>query len=138
MDNCIFCEIVAKKKPATLVFEDDKTLAFLDILPVAKGHTLVIPKNHFATLYDIKTEDIQAVGVTVSKIAKALKKALMCDGINVYQGNEKAALQEIDHVHFHIIPRWFDDSIVFIADRKPLEDDPELLSSLLSILDDDS
>ncbi|MFX0149690.1 MAG: HIT family protein [Candidatus Hodarchaeota archaeon] len=130
MSNCIFCQIITGEAPSYRIFEDEKTLVFLDIYPIARGHALVIPKVHSETLYEIKAEDIAAVGVTVSRVAKVLKKVLKCDGINVYQGNERAALQEIMHVHFHVIPRWFNDSIVLMAERIPLEEDSELLKDL--------
>jgi histidine triad (HIT) family protein len=130
MLSCSFCEIINGDKFSYRIFEDAKTLSFLDIYPIAKGHTLVIPKTHSKTLYEIEVEDIAAVGVTVSRVARVLKKVLKCDGINVYQGNERAALQEIMHVHFHVIPRWFNDSIVLMAERMPLEEDLEFISSL--------
>lgn len=135
MDDCIFCKIIKGEIPSTQLYEDEKTIAFLDIYPVAKGHTLIIPKNHSATLYDITTEDAEAVGGTVSKVAKAVKKVLKCDGVNVYQGNEKAAMQEIFHVHFHVIPRFKDDGIGFMAQKSELKDDPETTSKLKEILE---
>jgi histidine triad (HIT) family protein len=130
MSDCIFCKIIIGEAPSYRIFEDEKTLVFLDIYPIARGHTLVIPKIHSETLYEIKAADMAAVGVTVSRVARVLKKVLKCDGINVYQGNERAALQEIMHVHFHVIPRWFNDSIVLMAERIPLEEDSELLKDL--------
>ena len=130
MSDCIFCEIINGKKPGVRIFEDKKTLAILDIYPIAKGHTLVIPKTHSKNLFDIQPDDMSAVGITVSRVAKVLKQVLLCDGINVFQGNEKAAMQEIDHTHFHVLPRWFDDKIIFGASRDRLEEDPSLISAL--------
>ena len=121
MDDCIFCKIIKGEIPSIKLYEDEKTIAFLDIYPVAKGHTLIIPKNHSATLYDISIEDAEAVGATVSRVTKTVKKVLKCDGVNVYQGNEKAAMQEIFHVHFHVIPRFEDDGIVFMAQKSELK-----------------
>ena len=134
MEECIFCKIIAGELPCIKLYEDEKTIAFLDIYPVAKGHTLIIPKNHSATLYDISIEDAEAVGGTVSRVAKAVKKVLKCDGVNVYQGNEKAAMQEIFHVHFHVIPRFEGDQIVFMAQKTELEEDPELTEALAQVL----
>ncbi|MFX0173769.1 MAG: HIT family protein [Candidatus Hodarchaeota archaeon] len=130
MSNCIFCQIITGEAPSYRIFEDEKTLVFLDIYPIARGHALVIPKVQSGTLYEIKAEDMAAVGVTVSRVARVLKNVLKCDGINVYQGNERAGLQEIMHVHFHVIPRWFKDSIVLTAKRIPLEEDSELIKDL--------
>jgi len=120
--------------PSIKLYEDEKTIAILDIFPVAKGHTLIIPKNHSATLYDISIVDAEAVGATVSRVAKAVKKILKCDGVNVYQGNEKAAMQEIMHVHFHVIPRFEDDGIVFMAQKTELKEDPEMTQALVKAL----
>jgi len=134
MDDCIFCKIIKGEIPSIKLYEDEKTIAFLDIYPVAKGHTLIIPKNHSATLYDISIEDAEAVGATVSRVAKTVKKVLKCDGVNVYQGNEKAAMQEIFHVHFHVIPRFEDDGIVFMAQKSELKEDPEMTDALIQSL----
>lgn len=130
MTDCIFCDIINDKKPGIRIFEDKKTVAILDIYPIAKGHTLVIPKVHSRNLFDIQEDDVAAVGITVSRVANVLKQVLQCDGINIFQGNEKAALQEIFHTHFHVLPRWFNDSIVFGAQRKRLKEDPELVSKM--------
>ncbi len=130
MADCIFCGIIAGSQPCVKIYEDDLTLAFLDINPVAKGHTLVIPKIHSTNLYDINSEDISAVSRTVVKLTKALKKTLQCDGINVYQGNGRAAMQVIMHTHFHIIPRFFDDQIMFGAPREELKVDQQFVTEL--------
>ena len=135
LSDCIFCGIIAGSQPCVKLYEDDLTLAFLDINPVAKGHTLVIPKVHSTNLYDINPEDISAISQTVVKLTKALKKTLQCDGINIYQGNEQAAMQVIMHTHFHIIPRFFDDQIMFGAPREALVVDQQFLSNLRSNLD---
>jgi histidine triad (HIT) family protein len=134
METCLFCKIIAGEMPSTKLYEDEKTIAILDIFPLARGHTLIIPKVHSDTLYDIEIEDAQAVGATVSRVTKAVKKVLKCDGVNVYQGNEKAAMQEIMHVHFHVIPRFLDDEIVFMAQKGELGEEPDYASELKSVL----
>ncbi|UCE12770.1 MAG: HIT family protein [Candidatus Heimdallarchaeota archaeon] len=130
MTDCIFCDIINGKKPGIRIYEDEKTVAILDIYPIAKGHTLVIPKIHSRNLFDIQEDDMSAVGITVRKVANVLKQELDCDGINIFQGNERAALQEVFHTHFHVLPRWFDDKIVFGAQRERLREDPSLVSKL--------
>jgi histidine triad (HIT) family protein len=130
MTDCIFCEIINGTQPGIRLYEDKTTVAILDIYPIAKGHTLVIPKVHSRNLFDIQEEDVSAVGITVSRVANVLKQVLQCDGINIFQGNEKAALQEIYHTHFHVLPRWFNDKIVFGAQRERLKEDKELISTL--------
>ena len=135
MEHCLFCAIIEGKQPSVKIYEDNKTIAILDKYPIAKNHTLIIPKKHSTNLFDIKPEDAQAVGATLSYVAKAIKQVLDCDGINVLQGNEKAAMQEIMHTHFHIIPRYFNDEIVFRAQRMQLEEDPDIITQLKSFLD---
>ncbi|MFX1284126.1 MAG: HIT family protein [Promethearchaeota archaeon] len=130
MIDCKFCDIINGKEPGIRIYEDKKTVAILDIYPIAKGHTLVIPKVHSRNLFDIQKADMSAVGITVCRVANVLKQVLQCDGINIFQGNEKAALQEIFHTHFHVLPRWFNDNIVFGAQRERLKEDPVLVSKL--------
>ncbi len=134
MESCIFCKIIVGELPSYKLYEDKKTIAILDIFPIAKGHALVIPKVHSETLYEIAIEDAQAVGATVSRVTKAAKQVLKCDGVNVYQANEKIAMQEIPHVHFHIIPRFEDDEIVFMAQKGELKEEPEYTATLVSTL----
>ncbi|MHA2175679.1 MAG: HIT family protein [Candidatus Hodarchaeales archaeon] len=130
MSSCIFCEIIKGNLPSTKIYEDEKTIAFLDKFPLAEGHTLIIPKNHSETLYEISETDSEAVGATVSKVVKIVKKVLKCDGVNVYQANEKAAMQEIMHVHFHVIPRFKNDGIKLIANRSSLDVNSEIIPQL--------
>ncbi|MFB0544948.1 MAG: HIT family protein [Candidatus Hodarchaeota archaeon] len=110
-EECIFCSIVAGKIPSSRVFEDEKILAFLDINPVARGHTLVIPKAHYRNLLDLPEEEVSIVYKAVKKVALAVKKAVGAEGILILQANEKAALQAVFHSHTHIIPKWVDDTI---------------------------
>jgi len=107
--DCVFCRIIAGELPCTKVYEDDDTLAFLDIAPVVKGHTLVIPKNHTESIMDTPDEVLQKLIAVVRKIADAQVKALKADGVNVTQANGKVAGQVVSHIHFHAIPRFSDD-----------------------------
>ncbi|MFH1256517.1 MAG: HIT family protein [Candidatus Diapherotrites archaeon] len=111
--NCIFCKIVSGEIPSTKVFEDEKVLAFLDVKPAAKGHALIIPKKHYATLLDIPHEELKDVTFAVQKVGAAVMKALNAEGFNVIQSNKEAAGQVIPHVHFHVIPRKKDDGLNF-------------------------
>ena len=104
--DCILCKIVAGEIPARKIYEDEHTLALLDIAPVTKGHTLVIPKEHHNPITDIPTELLQKTIATVQKITRAQIKGLKADGMNIAQANGKTAGQLIDHVHFHVIPRY--------------------------------
>ncbi|MBI3985283.1 MAG: HIT family protein [Lentisphaerae bacterium] len=108
-NDCIFCKIAEGKLPASKLFEDAHTLAFLDIGPIVKGHTLVIPKRHFDPLTATPPEVLQQLIVTVRRVAEAMTRSLNCDGINVMQSNGLAAGQVVTHIHFHVIPRYATD-----------------------------
>lgn len=104
--DCVFCRIVAGREPAHIVYEDEKTLAFLDHLPIQEGHTLVIPKKHARDAWDIEPEQAAAVMRTALKVARALKTAYDCDGVNLFQSSGSAAGQTVFHFHMHVVPRW--------------------------------
>ena len=104
--DCIFCKIISGELPCTKIYEDDDTLAFLDIGPVAKGHTLVIPKQHADPIMDTPDDVLQKTIVVVKKVARALTKGLNANGINVTQANGHTAGQMVPHIHFHVIPRY--------------------------------
>lgn len=107
--NCIFCKIAKGEVPAVKVYEDDETLAFLDIKPNHRGHTLVIGKAHHENIYSIPAETMCRIALTTQKVAIAVKNALSADGINTVMNNESAAGQIIWHNHTHVIPRINDD-----------------------------
>ena len=113
MNDCIFCRIVKGDIPAAKVYEDDKFIGFLDIRPLNKGHTLLIPKEHHETIMDIPKEDLAKMCQVVKDIAKALSLAIAPDGYNIFCNNRKAAGQEVPHLHFHIAPRFLNDHHTF-------------------------
>ena len=103
--DCVFCKIIAGVIPATVVYEDERTLAFLDIAPFEAGHVLVVPKHHAPMLTDLPKEDLQAAILVTQKIGETLLQRLPCDGFNVQQNNGACASQTVPHVHFHVVPR---------------------------------
>jgi histidine triad (HIT) family protein len=107
--DCIFCKIVAGKLPCCKVYEDADTLAFMDIGPIVKGHTLVIPKQHYDPLTRTPAEVLGKLIAVVQKVAAAQERALKTDGVNVIQSNGRAAGQVVPHIHFHVIPRFQQD-----------------------------
>ncbi|MDO8479980.1 MAG: HIT family protein [Candidatus Rokubacteria bacterium] len=109
MADCVFCMIRDGKIPSAKVYDDERTLAFMDINPLTRGHCLVVTKAHAATLYDAEVEDIKAAVATAKKVAGALRKALSPDGLNMLQANGAAAFQSVPHLHLHLIPRWTND-----------------------------
>jgi len=111
MDDCIFCKIVNKEMPASVIFENTKVLAFLDIYPVNKGHVLIIPKKHYETILEIPDELLGDVIKASKKVSKAVMKTMKADGFNVGMNNYKASGQLVPHAHFHIIPRYENDGL---------------------------
>ncbi len=104
-EDCIFCKIVRKETSASIVYEDEHVLAFMDIRPVSEGHTLVIPKQHFADIFEIPEKLNAFTNRVVKKVAIAVKKATNADGVSIIQQNGRAANQDVFHLHVHIIPR---------------------------------
>lgn len=107
--NCIFCEIVKGNIPCTKVYEDDEVLAFMDIGPVVKGHTLVIPKTHHNPITETPVALLQKLIAVVQQVARAQLTGLKADGVNVSQANGETAGQIVPHLHFHVIPRFATD-----------------------------
>ena len=103
--NNIFAKILRGEIPSTEVYEDEKTLAFMDVMPQADGHVLVIPKEDAENIFEVSAEGAAAMIRTTQKIARAVKKAMGCEGIMLAQLNGPEAGQTVFHVHFHIIPR---------------------------------
>ena len=110
MSECIFCKIAKREIPATILYEDETAVAFLDIAPIIKGHVLVIPKNHFDPITQTPDEVLAHLHVVAKKLAQAQMDALDADGVNIMQNNGKAAGQEVSHLHIHVIPRFSNDS----------------------------
>ncbi len=106
MNDCIFCKIIKGEIPCFKIFEDDHAFAFLDINPIERGHTLVIPKFHAKELFFLPPEELAGVMPAIQRTATLLKKKLGCDGLALSQLNGEAAGQTVFHVHFHLIPRY--------------------------------
>ena len=108
-DGCIFCGIVAGKEPSHVVYEDDRYIAFLDIYPFSRGHTLVCPKEHGETIWDMNEVDIAGLFSVASRVSRAVVKAVNADGFRFVQNNGEAANQVVAHVHVHVIPVKMED-----------------------------
>lgn len=107
--DCVFCRIRDGQIPSTRVYEDERTLAFMDINPLNEGHTLVIPRAHAATLFEADEADLRAAIATAKRVATAVRTALHADGLNMLQANGAAAFQSVPHFHLHLIPRFTGD-----------------------------
>ena len=109
-DDCIFCKLANGVFPTNKIYEDDEFTVILDASPANKGHALILPKQHYANLFEIDDEVSAKVLPLAKKIATALKEELGCDGINVVQNNGPSAGQTVFHFHVHVIPRYDNDS----------------------------
>lgn len=109
-ESCIFCEIVAGRSPASVFYEDDWTLGFMDIQPVNEGHALIIPKRHAVGLSDLEPEDGRRVWDLTHRTAVAIRNTgIRCEGVNLFLADGRAAFQEVFHVHMHVLPRFVGD-----------------------------
>ena len=124
--NNIFAKILRGELPCYKVYEDDKALAFLDIMPRAPGHTLVLPKAAARNLLDVEADDLAAVAKAAQKIAKAAMRVFSADGITIQQFNEGAGGQVVFHLHVHVIPRKAGVTMKPAASEK---EKPEVLSA---------
>jgi len=109
--NCIFCKILAGELPATIVDEDERTVAFMDINPATRGHALVIPRTHTADLLSVALEDLRAVAVASQRLAARAKERLGADGMNLVNSCGAVAWQTVFHFHVHVIPRYDGDPL---------------------------
>lgn len=109
MTDCIFCKIINKEIPSSVVYEDEKVLAFLDITQTTKGHTLVIPKIHVQDIFELSEETAADLFSRIPKIARAIEKSdPAIKGMNILNNNREAAYQTVFHSHVHLIPRYDD------------------------------
>ena len=109
--DCIYCKIINEDIPSYKVYEDEKVIAFFDILPVSPGHTIVVPKHHVADVENLDEGDLIAMTKVVKKIGKAMLDGLGVKGYSVYLDNKSAANQHVSHVHFHVVPRAEGDGL---------------------------
>jgi histidine triad (HIT) family protein len=109
--DCIFCKIVAGQIPSARVLETDAAIALLDIHPVNHGHMLLVPREHHATLADLPDEAAAETAALLPRLARAVLKATGADGMNLIVNVGRVAGQTIDHVHWHLIPRFADDAV---------------------------
>ena len=132
--SCIFCKILAGELPATIVDEDERTIALMDIAPATRGHALVIPRTHSADLLSVDREDLHAVAVASQRLARRIRKRLRADGINLVNSCGAAAWQTVFHFHMHVIPRYEGDPLRL--PWTPAPGDPEEIAAAARELGD--
>ena len=111
-NNCIFCKLANGDIPTNSIYEDDDFKVILDAAPATKGHALILPKNHFANIFEIDDEVAAKALPLAKKIANKMMKELGCDGVNILQNNGEAAGQTVHHFHVHVIPRTAGDGAI--------------------------
>lgn len=116
--GCIFCAIVAGTSPARVVHDDDRTLAFLDLFPLTRGHALVVPKVHATNLFEADPDDVAAVARTAQRVGQGAMVAYGAGGLNLLQANGAMAMQTVFHLHVHVLPRYPDDRFEVAFDRR--------------------
>ncbi|MCH7579871.1 MAG: HIT family protein [Chloroflexi bacterium] len=109
--ECIFCQIVAGEAEASFAYEDDATMAFVDLRQFHAGHTLVVPRRHIRDIYGLDEKTGSALMAAISRVAEGVREAFQPDGINIWQSNG-APWQEVFHLHFHVLPRWREDGLL--------------------------
>jgi histidine triad (HIT) family protein len=119
MSGCIFCDIVSGARQASVVYEDDATLAFMDLRQPLPGHVLVIPRQHVELIYELDDESAARLFQTVVRVARAVRASLRPTGMNVSQSNGPAAGQEVPHLHMHLWPREMGDGLLRFYTERP-------------------
>ena len=109
-ENCIFCKIANGDIPAKTIYEDEEFRVILDLGPATKGHALILPKEHYANLYELPDEKAASVMKLAKKMAAQMTEKLGCDGFNLVQNNGETAGQTVFHFHMHLIPRYLNDN----------------------------
>jgi len=132
--SCIFCKIISGEIPSYKVYEDEHTLAFLDINPVNPGHTLVLPKKHLANIEAADELTLCQVIKIVKKVGVSLKKNLGAAGYNVLENNDPAAGQIVSHLHFHVTPRTTDDGLKLWPQKKYGKGEAEAVLNKIKII----
>ncbi len=123
MNDCIFCKLAKNESPSKKVYEDSDVLAFLDINPASKGHTVVITKKHFENIYDVNENELNKMLGVVKALAGRMKNQLKAEGVNFLQNNGRYAGQLVSHIHFHVIPRYENDNIFIKFPRMQLSEE---------------
>lgn len=132
-NNCIFCKIAAGEIPSKTIYEDDKFRVILDLGPATKGHALILPKNHYANLYELPKETAGDVMKLAKKMATVMTEKLGCQGFNLMQNNGETAGQTVFHFHMHLIPRYENDGQeINWKPGSPTQEELEEIKSLIT------
>ncbi|MDA3840132.1 MAG: HIT family protein [Patescibacteria group bacterium] len=132
MTDCIFCKIVNKEINSHKIYENDAVLAFLDVLPMSSGHTIVIPKEHISDMESISDTQLAEMTRTIKLLGKAMIEGLGVEGYSVFLDNKSAANQHVPHIHFHVVPRKEGDGFERWAQSAYEEGEAEFVATKIS------
>ena len=131
-DNCIFCKIANGDIPSKTLYEDDECRVILDLGPATKGHALILPKNHYANLFELPENEAEHVMVVAKRMASRMMEKLQCDGFNLVQNTGETAGQSVFHFHMHLIPRYkWDNQLI---GWKPMQATQEELEETMNTI----
>lgn len=131
-DNCIFCKIANGDIPSKTLYEDDECRVILDLGPATKGHALILPKNHYANLFELPEKEAEHVMVVAKRMAGRMMEKLQCEGFNLVQNNGETAGQTVFHFHMHLIPRYkWDNQLI---GWKPMQATQEELEETMNTI----
>ena len=133
--DCIFCKIAGGSIPSSTVYEDEQFRVILDLSPATKGHALILPKQHYANIFEIDEHVLKDLIVLAKKVATAMKETLNCDGVNIVQNNGEVAGQTVFHFHMHLIPRYKDDHAGILWE--PGKTTPEEMEEIKKLVNED-
>ncbi len=132
-NDCIFCKIANGDIPSKTLYEDEEFKVILDVGPATRGHALILPKNHYANLYELPDETAVKVMLLAKKMAVLMTEKLGCDGFNLVQNNGKAAGQTVFHFHLHLIPRYKEDGQTLgWKSLEPTQDELEIIKNIIT------
>jgi len=112
-ENCIFCKIISGEIPASVIFEDEQSIAFMDAFPITEGHCLLIPKNHYVNMFDVDPDVVAHLAKKLTDLTRRVQKATGAEGVLNIAANGEGAGQDVPHLHFHAIPRNKDSPFGF-------------------------
>lgn len=133
MENCVFCKIISGEFSSRKIYEDDKTLVFLDVAKDVDGHILVVPKKHVKNILDADKESLDAVINTVQKVSKHLTENCGYDGVNLINCSDESAGQSVSHLHMHIIPRKNGDNLEVFPKFKGAQNELDIMLEKLKM-----
>jgi histidine triad (HIT) family protein len=129
--SCVFCDIIARRAPAHIVYEDDDLIAFLDSRPITDGHTLLVTKHHYERLGEIPRDMVAKLFTKAQELNETVMRKMSAQGANISVNDGKAAHQLVPHIHVHIIPRRANDGVTFSARKRLSEEEMEQIRMLI-------